>query len=102
MRLFSLEYSRLTGRWFFHIIDGDEPEFRQGLHGPVQGVSRLHGPGNLCRSLFPESRLREGEKHGSAILKNPQAIQAEQICRSPEEVKAVRDGYNKRMKEAKK
>jgi branched-chain amino acid transport system substrate-binding protein len=42
------------------------------------------------------------DKHGFAILKNLQAIQAEQICRTPEELKAVRDGYEKRMKESKK
>jgi len=42
------------------------------------------------------------EKYGFAVLKNLQAIQAEQICRTPEELKAVRDSYEKRMKEAKK
>jgi hypothetical protein len=42
------------------------------------------------------------DKYGFAILKNLQAIQAEQICRTPEELKAVRDSYEKRMKEAKK
>jgi branched-chain amino acid transport system substrate-binding protein len=42
------------------------------------------------------------DKYGFAILKNLQAIQAEQICRTPEELKAVRDNYEKRMKEAKK
>jgi hypothetical protein len=42
------------------------------------------------------------DTYGFAILKNLQAIQAEQICRTPEELKAVRDNYEKRMKEAKK
>ncbi len=42
------------------------------------------------------------DKYGFAVLKNLQSIQAEQICRTPEELKAVRDGYEKRMKEAKK
>ena len=42
------------------------------------------------------------DKYGFAVLKNLQAIQAEQICRTPEELKAVRDSYEKRMKEAKK
>ena len=40
------------------------------------------------------------DKYGFVILKNLQAIQAEQICRTPEELKAVRDSYEKRMKEA--
>ena len=38
--------------------------------------------------------------YGFAVLKNIQAVQAEQICRTPDELKAVRDGYEKRMKEA--
>ena len=42
------------------------------------------------------------DKYGFAILKNLQSIQAEQICRTPEELKAVRDNFQKRMKEAKK
>jgi branched-chain amino acid transport system substrate-binding protein len=42
------------------------------------------------------------EKYGFAILKNLQSIQAEQICRTPEELKAVRVNYEKRMKEGKK
>ena len=42
------------------------------------------------------------EKHGFSVLKNLQSIQAEQICRTPEELKAVRSNYEKRMKEAKK
>jgi branched-chain amino acid transport system substrate-binding protein len=42
------------------------------------------------------------DKYGFAILNNLQAIQAEQICRTPEELKAVRDNYEKRMKETKK
>jgi branched-chain amino acid transport system substrate-binding protein len=40
-------------------------------------------------------------KYGFAVLKNIQAIQAEQICRTPDELKAVREGYEKRMKEGK-
>ena len=42
------------------------------------------------------------EKYGFAVLKNIQSIQAEQICRTPEELKAVRTKYEKRMKEGKK
>jgi hypothetical protein len=42
------------------------------------------------------------DKYGFAILKNLQAVQAEQICRTPEELKAVRDNYGKRMREGKK
>ena len=42
------------------------------------------------------------EKYGFAILKNMQSIQAEEICRTPEELKAVRSNYEKRLKEQKK
>ncbi|MGC1404897.1 MAG: ABC transporter substrate-binding protein [Thermodesulfobacteriota bacterium] len=42
------------------------------------------------------------ERYGFAVLKNIQSIQAEQICRTPEELKAVRVNYEKRMKEGKK
>jgi branched-chain amino acid transport system substrate-binding protein len=42
------------------------------------------------------------DKYGFPILKNLQSIQAEQVCRTPEELKAVRDSYEKRMKETKK
>jgi hypothetical protein len=42
------------------------------------------------------------DKYGFAVLKNLQSIQAGQICRTPEELKAIRDNYEKRMKEAKK
>ena len=42
------------------------------------------------------------EKYGFAVLKNLQSIQAEQICRTPDELKAVRVDYEKRMKEGKK
>ncbi|MCX5812955.1 MAG: ABC transporter substrate-binding protein [Proteobacteria bacterium] len=42
------------------------------------------------------------EKYGFSILKNMEAIQAEQICRTPDELKAVRDKYSKKMKEGKK
>ena len=42
------------------------------------------------------------EKYGFAVLKNLQSIQAEQICRTPDELKAVRVNYEKRMKEGKK
>ncbi len=42
------------------------------------------------------------DQYGFAILKNLQSIQAEQICRTPDELKAVRDGYEKRMKAGKK
>jgi branched-chain amino acid transport system substrate-binding protein len=41
------------------------------------------------------------DKYGFATLKNMQAIQAEQICRTPEELKEVRANYEKRMKEGK-
>ena len=42
------------------------------------------------------------EKYGFAVLKNIQSIQAEQICRTPEELKAVRASYEKRMQKGKK
>jgi branched-chain amino acid transport system substrate-binding protein len=42
----------------------------------------------------------QGAGYGFAVLKNIQAVQAEQICRTPDELKAVREGYEKRMKEA--
>jgi branched-chain amino acid transport system substrate-binding protein len=42
------------------------------------------------------------EKYGFAILKNMQAIQAEEICRTPAELKEVRINYEKRLKEKKK
>jgi hypothetical protein len=42
------------------------------------------------------------DKYGFSILKDVESIQAEQICRTPEELKAVRDNYEKRMKETKK
>jgi branched-chain amino acid transport system substrate-binding protein len=38
-------------------------------------------------------------QYGFAVLKNMQSIQAEQICRTPEELQAVRANYEKRMKE---
>jgi branched-chain amino acid transport system substrate-binding protein len=38
------------------------------------------------------------DKYGFSILKNMQAIQAEQICRTPEELKEVRANYEKRLK----
>jgi branched-chain amino acid transport system substrate-binding protein len=41
------------------------------------------------------------DKYGFSILKNMQAIQAEQICRTPEELKDVRTNYEKRKKEGK-
>jgi branched-chain amino acid transport system substrate-binding protein len=41
------------------------------------------------------------EKYGFSILKNVQAIQAEEICRTPKELKDVRENYEKRMKEGK-
>jgi branched-chain amino acid transport system substrate-binding protein len=41
------------------------------------------------------------DKYGFSILKNMQAIQAEQICRTPEELKEVRANYEKRLKEGK-
>jgi branched-chain amino acid transport system substrate-binding protein len=37
-------------------------------------------------------------KYGFAILKNIQAIQAEEICRTPQELQEVRAAYEKRMK----
>jgi branched-chain amino acid transport system substrate-binding protein len=36
------------------------------------------------------------EKYGFAILKNMQAIQGEEICRTPEELKAVRENFAKK------
>jgi len=41
------------------------------------------------------------EKYGFAILKNMQSIQAEEICRTPEELKAVRANYEKKMEKEK-
>jgi branched-chain amino acid transport system substrate-binding protein len=41
------------------------------------------------------------DKYGFAILKNMQAIQGEEICRTPEELKAVRDNFEKKMKAGK-
>jgi branched-chain amino acid transport system substrate-binding protein len=41
------------------------------------------------------------DKYGFATMKNMQAIQAEQICRTPEELKEVRAAYEKRLKEGK-
>jgi branched-chain amino acid transport system substrate-binding protein len=41
------------------------------------------------------------EKYKFAVLKNMQAIQGEQICRTPQELKEVRANYEKRMKEGK-
>lgn len=40
-------------------------------------------------------------KYGFAILKNMQAIQAEQICRTPAELKEVQASYEKKLKEKK-
>jgi len=42
------------------------------------------------------------EKYGFAILKNMQSIPAEEICRTPEELKEVRTHYEKRIREPKK
>ena len=42
------------------------------------------------------------ETYGFAILKNMQSIQAEEICRTPAELKEVRTNYEKRLKEPKK
>ncbi|HVP80003.1 MAG TPA: ABC transporter substrate-binding protein [Thermodesulfobacteriota bacterium] len=42
------------------------------------------------------------ETYGFAILKNMQSIQAEEICRTPAELKEVRMNYEKRLKEPKK
>ncbi len=41
------------------------------------------------------------EKYGFAILKNMQSIQAEEICRTPAELKEVRFNYEKRLQEKK-
>jgi len=41
------------------------------------------------------------EKYGFSILKNVQAIQAEEICRTPNELKDVRENYEKRIKQGK-
>jgi branched-chain amino acid transport system substrate-binding protein len=41
------------------------------------------------------------EKYGFSILRNIQSIQAEQICRTPDELKEVRANYEKRVKEGK-
>ncbi len=39
--------------------------------------------------------------YGFGVLKNLQSIQAEQICRTPGELKGVRENYAKRLKQAK-
>lgn len=41
------------------------------------------------------------EKYGFAVLKNIQSIQAEENCRTPEELSEVRANYEKRLKEKK-
>jgi branched-chain amino acid transport system substrate-binding protein len=41
------------------------------------------------------------EKYGFSILKNIQSIQAEDICRTPKELKEVRENYEKRIKQGK-
>jgi len=41
------------------------------------------------------------DRYGFCILRNMQAIQAEQICRTPDELKEVRAGYERRAKEGK-
>jgi branched-chain amino acid transport system substrate-binding protein len=41
------------------------------------------------------------EKYGFSILKNAQAVQAEEICRTPKELKEVRENYEKRTKQGK-
>jgi branched-chain amino acid transport system substrate-binding protein len=41
------------------------------------------------------------EKYGFAILKNMQAIQGEEICRTPDELKAVRENFEKKAKAGK-
>ena len=41
------------------------------------------------------------EKYGFATLKNMQAVQAEQVCRTPEELKAVQANYQKKLKTGK-
>jgi branched-chain amino acid transport system substrate-binding protein len=41
------------------------------------------------------------DKYGFAILKNMQAIQGEEICRTPDELKAVRDNFEKKAKAGK-
>ena len=41
------------------------------------------------------------DAYGFSVLKNLQAIQAEQICRTPGELKGVRDNYEKKLRQAK-
>lgn len=41
------------------------------------------------------------DKYGFAILKNMQAIQGEEICRTPEELKAVQDNFVQKAKSGK-
>lgn len=41
------------------------------------------------------------DKYGFAILKNMQAIQGEEICRTPDELKAVRENFEKKAKAGK-
>lgn len=40
-------------------------------------------------------------KYGFSVIKEIQSIQAEQICRTPEELQQVRAGYLKRLNEKK-
>ncbi|MBF0562668.1 MAG: ABC transporter substrate-binding protein, partial [Alphaproteobacteria bacterium] len=42
------------------------------------------------------------DKYGFAVLRNIQSIQAEEICRTPEELLAVRSNYDKRLSEVRK
>ena len=41
------------------------------------------------------------DKYGFSILENMQTTQAEQICRTPQELSEVRTNYEKRLKEGK-
>ena len=68
---------------------------------PHQGGGILRVIGQPPKGIS-EWYLSKPEQSMRLFLKNLQAIQAEQICRTPEELKGVRDNFEKRMKEAKK
>ena len=55
----------VAARYFF--LTPDSPlnrSFVKTYFRTVQGISGLHGPGNLCRRLFPEGGHRTGRDHG--------------------------------------
>ena len=60
---------------------------------------KIMGPGDhLVIEDVVWGKTTYSEKYGFAILKNPVSIQAEDIGRTPEEIKAIRDNYKKKTK----